>query len=90
MACVALCFSVVRGSLSEESPVKLRGFPAYGAPCESGPQLPPAEPTDRGSQTDVQFNSPLINSPFKAIHFKGKPSAEKTLMLQTWRGGERD
>lgn len=67
-----------------ESPVKLRGFPAYGAPCESEPQLPPAEPTD------MQFKLPLNNSPFKAINFKGKTSAEKTLKKQTHRGRGRD
>ncbi len=40
--------------------VKLRGFPACGAPCESGPQLPPAEETGRGRQTDMPFNSTLL------------------------------
>lgn len=47
-----LCFSEVRGSLLVWPLVKLRGFPACGAPCESGSRLPPARRSNKkGRQT---------------------------------------
>lgn len=55
--------------------VKLRGFPACGAPCESGPQLPPAEEADQGRQTDMLFNLALLIANLRQIHFEGKQSA---------------